>query len=143
MDESDILGGAKTIEEHSLSQLQYWLQYEKHSWLAGAGIVWMPYGLIMMGLLILAILFSPFMLWHLYKAKWYKSISIFFAIVILPLIIFQFFGTGNDVADFLLMVLPLFTFYCYTWILSYVIGNYLNEIETVKKWQKEQLINDE
>jgi len=142
MNESDILANAKTIEEHSLSQLQYLLQYEKYSWIAGAGIVWMPYGLIMVGLLILAVLFTPFMLWHLYKAKWYKSISIFLAVVILPLIVSQLFDTGNAVADFLLMVLPLFTFYCYTWVLSYVIGNYLNEIETIKKWKREQLIND-
>ncbi|PAU93843.1 hypothetical protein CK503_09215 [Aliifodinibius salipaludis] len=142
MNESDILASAKTIEEHSLSQLQYWLQYEKYSCVAGAGIVWMPYGLIMMGLLILAVLFTPFMLWHLFKAKWYKSIGIFLATVIIPLIISQLFDIGNTVADFLLMVLPLFTFYGYTWILSYVIGNHLNEMETVKKWQKEQLLND-
>jgi hypothetical protein len=142
MNESDILAGAKTIEKHSLSQLQYWLQYEKYSWIVGAGIVWMPYGLIMMGLVILAVLFTPFMLWHLYKAKWYKSITVFFAVVILPFIISRLFSTATTVVGFLLMALPLVTFYCYTWMLSYVIENYLNEIETVKKWQKEQLIND-
>jgi|GEM_PF-1462947 len=142
MNEADILANAKTIEENSLSQLQYWLQYEKYSWVAGAGIVWMPYGLIMMGLLILAVLFTPLMLWHLFKAKWYKSIGIFFATVIFPLVISLFFEIENTVADFLLMVLPLFTFYCYTWILSYAIDNYLNDMKTVKKWQKEQLVND-
>lgn len=143
MKKSYILANAVSVEEASLSKLQYWLQFEKYTWFIGAGIVWIPYSLILKGLFILAVVFTPFLLWHLYCAKWYKSVSLFLATVILPLIIFQFFNTGNSIADFLLMVLPLFTFYCYLWILSYVIGNYLNEIETVKKWEKAQLINDQ
>lgn len=127
MNESDILTSVRTIEEHSLSQLQYWLQYKKYSWIAGAGIVWVPYSLILKGLLILAVIFTPFMLWHLFRAKWYKSIGVFFAVVIFP-IIFQLLETGSSVADFLLMVLPLFVFYCYTWVLSHIIAEYLGEI---------------
>lgn len=132
MNHSDILAASKSIEEKSLSQLQSGLQIEKYGWVIGAGIVFVPYNIVLMGLLLIAIVFTPFMLWHLYKAKWYKSISVFFVIVILPFIGFQFFHIGHFVADFLLMVFPLFTFYCYTWILSYVIGGYLNELEAAK-----------
>ena len=132
MNNSDILSGFKTLEKKSLNQLQSGLEFEKYGWVLGAGIVFVPYNIVLMGLLIIAVVFTPFMLWHLYKAKWYKSISVFIVTVILPFIGYQFFNTGHFVADFLLMVFPLFTFFCYTWILSYVIRDYLNELEATK-----------
>jgi hypothetical protein len=129
------------VEENALSKLQTWLQYEKYTWFIGAGIVWVPYSLILTGLLILAVIFTPFMLWHLYRAKWYKSISVFFLVVIFP-VAFRLLETGSSIVDFLLMVLPLLTFYCYTWILSHTIDQYLSEIQTAKKWKKEKLMNN-
>ena len=57
MNQADILENAVTVEEYSLRQLQTWLQYEKYTWFLGAGAVWVPYSLIVMGLAILAVLF--------------------------------------------------------------------------------------
>ncbi len=138
MNEKDILSTAVNVEEHSLSELQYWLQYEKHTWFLGAGVFWLPYGLILMGLSILAVLFTPYMIWHLFNAKWYKSIAVFLTVVILPFILSQFIPFENSIFVFLSNILPLVAFYFYTWILSYLIGEHLNEIQTLKKWRREE-----
>lgn len=50
MNKADILANAVTVEERSLGELQYWLNYAKHTWSLGAGIIWLPYSLILMGL---------------------------------------------------------------------------------------------
>ncbi len=136
--EADILANAVTEEEYSLNQLQQWLQYGKHSWTLGAGIIWFTYGLILRIVKILAIVFTPYMLWHLFRAKWYKSIVVFLSVVLAPYIVFQFIHVQNLLIHYLFMVLPLLTFYLYTYIISYMIGEYLTEIKTLKKWKYEE-----
>jgi hypothetical protein len=138
MDKSELLANAVPIEERSLSKLQGWLDYEKYTWMLGAGVIWFSYAIIITGLLIMTVVFTPYMLWHLYKAKWYKSIGWFFITVLLPFVLFQFFDTGNMVADYLLSVFPLFNFYCFTWVLSYMIGEYIGERQAVRKWKRER-----
>lgn len=138
MNEADILANAMTEEEYSLDRLQYWLQYGKHSWSVGAGIIWFSYGLILTIVKILAIIFTPYMLWHLFKAKWYKSIVVFLIIVIMPFVVFQSLPVKNHILYFVFMVLPIVSFYFYTYIISYMIGEYLNDIKTLKKWKIEE-----
>ncbi len=140
--ETDILTDAVTLNESSLRELYYWLQYEKHTWMLGGSIVWFPYSLIMLGLSILAVLFTPFMLWHLFRAKWYKSIIVFFAGVILPFVISLFIPLESSVPGFLFSVIPLLNFYIYTWLLSYMIGEYLSELDFFKRFDLEQKIKD-
>ena len=138
--QADILANAVTEEEYSLNQLQQWLQYAKHSWSLGAIIIWLPFVPIFMILKILAIVFTPYMLWHLFKAKWYKSVAVFGAIVVIPYVVFQFIQVENNILGFILKVLPLLAFYLYTYILSYMIGEHLAEIKTLKKWKREEKI---
>ncbi|GAA5522037.1 hypothetical protein LQ318_09810 [Aliifodinibius salicampi] len=140
--EADILANTETLNESSLRELYYWLQYEKHTWMLGGGIVWFPYGLIMLGLSVLAVLFTPFMLWQLFRAKWYKSIIVFLAVVILPFVINQFIPLESSVFGFLLSVLPLLNFYIYTWLLSYMVGEYLSKFDFFKRFDLEQKIKD-
>lgn len=104
--------------------------------------MWFPYSLIMLGLSVLAVLFTPFMLWHLYRAKWHKSIIVFFAVVILPFVISLFIPLESSVVGFLLSITPLLSFYIYTWLLSYMIGEYLSELDFFKKFDLEQKIKD-
>ena len=137
MNKSDLLANAVSVEESSLSSLYYWLQYEKHSWILGAGIGWLTYGLVLRILSILAIVFTPYMLWHLYQAKWYKAIITFCAIVILPFLVYRIVQIDNSLFSFLLRVLPLVTFYFYTYVISYLIGEHLNELQALRKWENE------
>lgn len=138
----DILANAESMDESSLRELYYWLQYEKHTWMLGGGIAWFPYGLIMLALSILAVLFTPFMLWHLFRAKWYKSIIVFFVVVILPFVISQFIPLESSVIGFLLSVTPLLNFYIYTWLLSYMIGEYLSKLDFFKRFDLEQKMKE-
>jgi hypothetical protein len=140
--QAEILANAETEEEYSLNRLQYWLQYGKHSWTLGAGIIWFTYGFILRIVKILAIVFTPYMLWHLFKAKWYKSIAVFLAVVAAPYVTFLFIHAGNLYINYFFMVLPVLTFYLYTYIISYMIGEYLAEIKTLKKWKYEEKIRN-
>jgi len=140
MNRSEILANAVPVEDASLKRLQYWLQFEKYTLSLGFGIVLMPYNLVLNVLFILAAIFTPFLLWHLYRAKWYKAISVFFITVVLPFMFFQLLHLGNHVFGFLIMTLPLLIFYCYLWILSHVIGDYLREIDTVRRWERERAV---
>ena len=45
----------------------------------------------------------------------------------------------DNIFGFLTMVLPLLSFYCYTWLLGYTIREYLNELQELKKIRAEQL----
>lgn len=102
----------------------------------------LPYSLIMLALSVLAVLFTPFMLWHLYKGKWYKSIIVFFTVVILSFVIIQVIPLESSVVGFLFSTLPLLFFYIYTWLLSYMIGEYLSELDFFKRFDLEQKLKD-
>lgn len=143
MNKVDVLANAVTVEESSLSTLYYWLQYEKHTWILGAGIGWLPYSIVLMIVSITAIIFTPYMLWHLFRAKWYKAIITFCSIVILPFLIHQIVEIDNSIISFSLGVLPLVTFYFYTYGISYFIGEHLNTLKTIRGWEKKDLANPE
>ena len=143
MKDTDILSNAVTVEESSLSSLYYWLQYEKHSWILGSGIGWLPYSLVATIIAFAAIVFTPYMLWHLFQAGWYKAIITFGAVVIFPFLIHQLIQIDNTIISFSLGVLPFFTFYFYTYVISYLIGEHLNTLKTIRKWKREDLANPE
>lgn len=142
MKKADILENAVTEEEYSLSELQHWLQYGKHSWWMGVAVFWLPYGPILFVLKIIALVFTPYMLYHLYKAKWYKSVVVFLIVVLLPFLVTRIIDTGHYILDFLLPFLPLLTFFFFVYIISYMIGVRLNEIRTRKKWKREEMLRN-
>lgn len=133
MNKGNRLANAALADEYSLRRLNEWLQYEKYSWFLGAGIIWVPYSLIITGLWVIAVLFTPFLLWNLFKAGWYKSIVLYFAIVILPFVVVQLLRVENSVVDLMLSILPLCSFYIYSWILSYLVGEYLSERQELRR----------
>ncbi|MGM0546042.1 MAG: hypothetical protein ACQEST_04905 [Bacteroidota bacterium] len=141
LNETDVLSDAINENEASLSKLYYWLRFEKHTWILAAGIGWFPHQLILKGLAILAIIFSPYLLWQLFKAGWYKSIATFLGVVILPFLASQMITLPIAALNFLFTILPIITFYIFTWIISYMIGEHLNKVSTLRKWRKEYLIN--
>ncbi|MDX1617875.1 MAG: hypothetical protein R3224_03760 [Balneolaceae bacterium] len=138
MKEAEILANTFTEEEHSLERLYEWLQYNKHSWMLGGGMVWLPYSLVLKGITVIAALFTPFMLWHLYKAGWYKSIVLFSLFVLIPFACAQLFEADNFIFNYTLTVLPLLSFYLFMWVLSHLIGEYLEEVREQKKIRFEQ-----
>ncbi len=138
--QADIEANAVSVEVYSLRELLYWLQYEKHTWTLCAGGIYLPIGLILMLVTLLAIVFTPYMLWHLFKAKWYKSIVVFLIIVVLPFIAFQILEIENEVLSYIVKSIPILTFYLYTNVISYVIGGHLNKVDTLKEIDFESII---
>lgn len=135
---NEILESTVTEEEYALQKLQNWLQYEKNTWILGSGGFWLPYRLIITGLTIIAAIFIPYMLWHLIKAKWYKSIIIFVIVVIVPFIGIQTLTSESTVSYFLLSVTPLGLFYIFCWLLSYFIGERLTELQEIRQIEHER-----
>lgn len=125
-------------EEQSLRLLYKWLRYEGLTVIGGAGIFWLPYGLVLKAFVIFAVLFTPYMLWHLARAKWYKSIILFLVVVLMPLGAVQFTEPDASITYFLLSIGALVFFYVYTWILRHVIGERLTELEAVRKLEYER-----
>lgn len=62
--------GAVGEQEHALQQLRYWLHYEGLTGLLGGTVFWLPVGLVVTVLMLLAAVFTPYMLWRLVTAKW-------------------------------------------------------------------------
>lgn len=138
MDKSDILDNAMNAEEYSLGRLQFWLDYGKHAWTAGVGMFYFPYSLVVMALTCAMLIFLPYMIWHLYRAGWYKSVYTLLAIVVVPYIISFFIASLNHIVIFIFAFLPLIAFFFCTYIISYMIGERLNKIKTLKKWRRQE-----
>ncbi len=128
---SDVPKNALNVEESSLRKLQYWLEYEKYTAILAGAAPWF-YFIVIRILYLAAVVFTPYMLWHLYKAGWYKSIAIFVVTVLIPFLVFQFIQTESALLGFVLTFSTLFLFYFYTWILSYMIKNHLMELKELK-----------
>lgn len=138
MNESDLLNNAVPSEEYALGRLQHWLQYGKHSWSVGAGIFWLPYSLVILVFSIIAYLFTPYMLYQLYKAQWYKSVAALTGIVVVPFMISKFSQTDNATLDFLMAFFPYVAFYFFTYAISYMINERLTELQTLRRWKREE-----
>lgn len=119
-------------EEYALRKLHYWLRYEGLTPILGGGAFWLPYSLITTALIILAALFTPYLLWHLAKAKWYRAIAVFITVVCVPFLAALLAETDLSMG-FLLSMVPLVCFYLYTWTLRFVIGEQLREAATVRQ----------
>lgn len=136
MNNADILEHASTVEERSIGELQKWLQYAKHTWPIGAGIFFFPYGLVLMALKVVAYVFSPFMLYYLFRAGWYKSVAVLLTMVVLPFALAHFIQLEHPALNYLFTFLPFFNFYLYIYSINYLIGEYMIKVETLKQWGK-------
>lgn len=113
--------------EWHLQKLHRWLTASGLSALLGTGAYVMPYGIIMMVLILAAIVFTPFMLWSLYQCGRNGWIAAFGVMVLLPALLALALSPGG-VASFLLAILPLFNFYVYTWVLRHSVGDWLENL---------------
>lgn len=119
------------LEERRLQELHRWLTWEGiSSGLSGLAFV-VPYGLVFMGLKWSAIIFTPYMLWRLYQAGRFGWITGFGVAVGLPALLVFSLRPGG-VPGFVFSMFPLASFYFYTWLLRYTVGEWL---ETMR-WER-------
>jgi hypothetical protein len=126
------VGYAVDGDEHSLHRLHYWLKYEGMSGGLFFASFWVPAGLVAGALYVLALVFTPYMIWHLAKAGWYRAITLFSAFVLLPFVVSRILPSDGTLGRFLIDWTPLIVFYIFTWILRLLIGEHLSERRAIR-----------
>jgi len=121
---------------YSLKKLHYWLKWEGLTSLFAGTVFFIPWTSVFMILVIAALLFTPYLLWHLAKAHWYRAILLFGVFVILPFAFSRFVPGDASLAHFLLASTPLVCFYIFNWILRLIIGEYLDEERAVREMHR-------
>ena len=122
--------GSTSAEQHNLEHLHRWLTIGSSSGAFAGAVFFLPYGLVFMVLKWAAVLFSPYVLWRLIKAKRYGWITAFVLLVGLP-VGFSLFARPDTVSGVIFSALPLLTFYGYTLALRHSVGEWLEEL----RWQ--------
>lgn len=130
--DQDILAFTACEEENALRQLHYWLRYEGMAPLLGGSAFFIPYGIVMVVLVALAVVFTPYMLFQLWRARWLKSILAFALIVLVPVVGCRFVSADDTLVRFFLTYGPLVPFFIYTWGLRLVLGEKLAEVTAVR-----------
>lgn len=132
MEYPDLITYGVSEQDYALRSLQRWLRYEGLAPLLGGSAFFVPYGLVVGALVLLAIVFVPYLLWKLFEAGWYKSIITFVLLILVPLVAARFMEVGS-LSRFLLVTGPLAAFYIYTWVLAYLIGDHLKEAQAIRE----------
>lgn len=109
--------------------MHHWLNLETKTAFIGGGVFWLPYGLISGLMIWLALAFTPYLIWRLYQGRWYKTLALYGAVVLAPLLATRFVSPEQPMWSFLLMFGPLVMFYLFTLVLKYVLGDHLRELE--------------
>ena len=141
--EHDLLAYTAAEDEYALRQLHHWLKYEGLLPFAGVGAFVIPYGLIMTALVAAAVLFAPYMLFQLWRARWVKTIVLFVVLVLVPVATSYLIESDDVIITYFLRYLPLVAFYLFAWILRLVIGEELNERSAVRLFDHERARNSE
>ena len=141
MQDHELLAYSVGEDEYALQQLHYWLAYEGLTFLGGSAAFWLPYQLVFTVLVLLAAVFTPYMLWQLFRARWFKSIGVFVVVVLLPFVCSKVVPVNDPLAEFLLLALPLVAFYVYTWVLRLVLGEHLSERRWMRTIEYERIRN--
>lgn len=130
LDRQELPPIATTVEAYRLQQLHRWLTVGGSSGAFAGAAFFLPYGIVFMMLKWSAVVFAPYMLWRLAQSRRYGWIAAFVLVVGLPLG-FSLIAQPQGVSSFLFSILPLLTFYTYTWLLRHSVGERLEEL----RWQ--------
>ncbi len=109
-----------------LRRLLFWLSYNRYTILLYAGGIVLPMGSIILVLTLLAIVFTPFMLYVLHRNRKYGWIFSFAVLVGGPTIL-AFVPTGSIVLNTALHFLPLITFYLYCYVLRFSTSEWITD----------------
>lgn len=127
-------------EEVRLRQLHHWLTLEGSSIGLGFSAFFIPYGLIFMLLKWGAIIFTPYMIWQLYQSRrysWIVGFVIFVGIPTVLMLLRQEHGI-SDISGYFIYMIPLITFYAYTWILRHSVGEWIDDL----RWKRQDRLKE-
>ncbi len=132
------LMGVTGEDEPALRSLHHWLQYQSLTFLGGAAAFFVPYRLVAGGLALLALVFTPYMIWQLAVAKRYKTIATFSAVVLVPIVAGVLFTSESSLLRYLLTYGALVPFYIFTWVLKGQLDSELQERRMVRVFEHER-----
>ena len=128
---SDLPGVA--TPEQPLRDLHAALRYEGLTAFGGAAAFWLPASLAESVLVLLAVGFTPYLVWKLWQAGWRGTVLAFGLVVGLPVLLALLGAATTAMSAYLLTAVPLVLFYAFTWALQYQIGDHLREAEDARR----------
>ena len=131
----------RSREHEALVRLHRLLNYQIGSALIAGLIFLLPYGIVITGLYLLALVFTPIMLVLLYRARWYGSIAVFMVLVgagwFGPRMVSMDPGMMQAIHSIGFFV----PFYFYCWILRWVVGDKVSEIRGLEAMERMDAVN--
>jgi hypothetical protein len=112
-------------DEFYLEKLHYWLKWGSKSASMVLVLYWIPYGMFLMVIRVLAVLFTPYLITRLVQAGRLRSVAVFCGVVLLPAVAAQVIGPTAGMAGVSLSIFPIVAFYFFLWIQTSQIGEYL------------------
>lgn len=114
-----------------LRRLHYWLSYNRYTVFIYGGGFYLPWATIILPVLIvLAVVFAPYMLLVLYRSGRRGWLVFFAAIVGVPTVL-AFLPIDDIVVSTILHFLPLLTFYFYCFVLRYAVAEWVSDASPV------------
>ncbi len=86
------------VDMSQIRTLHKWLSYNRYTIFGYGGGVYLPWGLILFVMTILAVVFAPYMIYVLYR-NGKRGWVVFFGVIVGIPLIFAFLHTGNDVLN--------------------------------------------
>jgi hypothetical protein len=125
-----------------LERLYYWLSYHRFTAFFYGGGLYLPWAVVFWILVVLAVLFAPYMLFVLYKNGKSGWLTAFPIVVGVPIGI-AFVPTGSYPFDTLLHFLPLLAFYFYCFALRFSVIEWISDTSpTAALWANAKERND-
>lgn len=118
------------LRRYELNRLHKWLTRELSSSSLGFGAFILPPSFIGLLLVAAAVVFAPYMLQTLYRLERFEWIKGFLLFVGIPCLLCLLPAAGY--LSWTLGVLPLLTFYLYTWALRHSVSEWIEEL----RWQQ-------
>lgn len=109
-----------------LKRLYYWLSYQRFTGALYGGLLFVPWLLILVVLIALAVVFAPYMLFVLYK-QGKRGWLIFFVFLIGVPVGMAFVSTGSEPFDAFLDFMPLLAFYFYCYLLRFSVREWISD----------------
>lgn len=109
-----------------LRRLYYWLSYHRFTGILYGGLFFIPWLIILGALIAIALVFTPFMLFVLYKEGKRGWLIFFFILVGVPAAM-TFISTGSLLFDRILDFVPFLTYFFYCYLLRLSVREWISD----------------
>lgn len=114
------------LHVRKLRRLYYWLSYQRYTGVLYGGLLFVPWFIILVALIGIAAVFTPFMLFVLYKEDKKGWLIFFFILVGVPVAL-TFISTGSELLDQILDFAPLLAYLFYCYLLRFSVREWISD----------------